>query len=134
LACFLSSLCNCLIFRAFFSCCLLWGKGFTRFCCQVFRALSDSVIKFSALSSTKSARWSSVRSLGVVDIARGFGTRSWMTVSQFLRGILDSRFRRLSIWVTNPVSSPIIPDIHQTQLVTKSYRRSRAKEIIISKA
>jgi hypothetical protein len=138
-SCLVCAFCRRLIFLAFLSWFLVWGNGFTWLRCQVMRALVDCSINRSALSSTWSARWSSVRSLGVEDTSRSLGTwwilLEWSGNTAGLRishsnlslGISSGsstevvpRSWRLSIWTIIPCSRPITDASHQTQWATKT--------------
>jgi len=136
---FLPASWSLLTFRAFFICTLDWGKGFTRFHCQVFWARSDDWINYSARSISWFILESSVTSLGVVETAPL--SDIWFTRLRWTLGSLSScpldplesssvqvsdLIFRLLIWIINPCCKPTIEDIQQIVRAKTIYWLSRA--------
>jgi len=71
--------------------------------------------------------WLSIDSYSDISLVAGI-------YSADLRSWIRSRLRRLSLWITNPCSRPIIDASHQTHCAAKIYPWFRAKSIIFSRA
>ena len=136
-AIFLDS-CNSLVFRAFFSCAFFCRNGVTRLRCQALRALVEFPINCSVWSSPWSTCKSSCRSLGVADTVRtipiwairsGCTWLDWSSAQLFATipevklfvscSDCFPRLGRLSIWIINPCSRPIIAASHQIHCAAK---------------